>query len=58
MAKQYLSERRHVFLLTWLCAGVYFTSYLTRINYKAVISAIVESEGIAKQSASDRKSVV
>lgn len=52
MAKQYLSERRHVFLLTWLCAGVYFTSYLTRINYKAVISAIVESEGIAKQSAS------
>lgn len=52
MEKKYLTRRRDIVLLTWLCAGVYFTSYLTRINYKAVISAIVESEGIAKKSAS------
>ena len=37
--------------LTLLCALVYFVSYLTRINYAAVVSAYVAQEGIAKELA-------
>jgi len=46
-----MTEKKDVVLLTVLCAASYFCSYMTRINYKAVISAIVESEGISKDKA-------
>ncbi|MDR3121988.1 MAG: MFS transporter [Clostridiales bacterium] len=32
----------------FLCWIVYFTSYLTRLNFSAVIAAIIESEGYSK----------
>jgi len=38
--------------LVWLCVIVYFISYVTRINYQAIISEIVASEGISKELAS------
>ena len=44
--------RKDAILLTVLCAGAYFASYMTRINYKAVVAAVVESEGITKDLAS------
>ena len=44
--------RKDALLLTVLCAGAYFASYMTRINYKAVVAAVVESEGITKDLAS------
>ena len=47
-----ITDKKHRNLLTLLCAGIYFVSYMTRINYKAVLSAIIESEGITKADAS------
>lgn len=38
--------------LAYLCMIVYFTSYMTRLNYGAVVSEIVASEGITKEAAS------
>lgn len=38
-------------LLSALCCLVYFASYVTRINYGAVISEIVAAEGFLKSSA-------
>ena len=47
-----ISDRKHVNILVLMCAVVYFTSYLTRVNYKAVISEIVNKEGISNATAS------
>lgn len=38
-------RRAHIFML--LCSAVYFTSYITRINYGAVIEGILSSEEIS-----------
>ena len=46
-----LTDRKHVHALTFLCSSIYFFSYLTRINYKAVLAEIVSSEGISKEDA-------
>ena len=37
--------------LVLACAAVYFISYLTRLNYSAVMVDIIESEGYAKSAA-------
>ena len=42
-------KRKALMLLFTL---VYFTSYVTRINYAAIISEIIRSEGIPKSTAS------
>lgn len=39
-------------LLTWLCAAAYFCSYLTRLNYSAVMVEMIASEGFTKSGAS------
>lgn len=38
--------------LIWMCAVCYFVSYITRINYGAVLVEIVRTEGISKVEAS------
>ena len=47
-----LTDRRQINRLVYLCTIVYFTSYVTRINYGAVVAEIIASEGIAKNAAS------
>ncbi len=47
-----ISDKRSVNTLAFICALVYFTSYVTRINYGAVVSEIVRAEGIGKEAAS------
>lgn len=44
--------KKYAWAVAWLCAAVYFISYLTRINYGAVILAIVENRGITNAAAS------
>lgn len=38
-------------LFILLCSAVYFTSYITRVNYGAVMTEIIRAENITKQSA-------
>lgn len=38
--------------LTWLCAAAYFCSYLTRLNYSAVMVEMIAKEGFTKSGAS------
>ncbi len=38
--------------LTWLCAAAYFCSYLTRLNYSAVMVEMIATEGFTKSGAS------
>lgn len=38
--------------LTWLCAAAYFCSYLTRLNYSAVMVEMIATEGFSKANAS------
>ena len=45
-------NKRYIRLLAVLCMIVYFVSYLTRINYSAVLLEIVNSRGISKTEAS------
>jgi sugar phosphate permease len=45
-----LSGRTAAFFI-FLCSMVYFTSYITRVNYGAVIIEIISAENITKQSA-------
>ncbi len=45
-------NKRYIRLLAVLCMIVYFVSYLTRINYSAVLVEIVNSRGISKTEAS------
>ncbi len=46
------AERKKVIRLTLLFLLLYLVSYVTRINYGAVISEIVKTEGILKSKAS------
>ncbi len=47
-----MREERFRRLLVALCTVCYFVSYLTRINYGAVLLEIVQTEGIGKVAAS------
>lgn len=47
-----MDRKRFVSGVTFLCAAVYFISYITRINYGSIISEIVESKGITNTAAS------
>lgn len=47
-----LTNKKHIFILVLLCSVVYFVSYLTRINYSAVLVEIMKSEGYTKTAAS------
>ena len=46
-----IEEKKDKLIITLLCAGAYFCSYITRVNYKTVISAIVESENLKMDAA-------
>ena len=50
--REKLAARQSVRSLTMLLTAVYFVSYLTRVNYGAVVSEIVAVEGIRKSAAS------
>jgi len=41
-----------VIALTWLCTAIYFCSYLTRINFAAVLVEIIETEQFSKAAIS------
>jgi len=45
-------NKKHINLLIFLCTCVYFVSYITRINYAAVILEIVRTKGISNAQAS------
>ena len=47
-----LTDKKHITFLVFLCSMVYFVSYLTRINYSAVLVEIMKSEGFTKTAAS------
>lgn len=47
-----LKSAKYIKYLSALCFMVYFTSYITRINYGAIVAEIVTAEGILKSSAS------
>ena len=47
-----LLNKKYVFALVFLCAVIYFVSYVTRINYSAVLVEIMKSEGYEKTAAS------
>ncbi|MBO4950907.1 MAG: MFS transporter [Clostridia bacterium] len=47
-----LTDRKYIFALVFLCAVIYFVSYVTRINYSAVLVEIMKSEGYTKTAAS------
>lgn len=44
-------DRKNSKQLTLLCAAAYFVSYLTRVNFAAVIAAIIQAGDIDKNSA-------
>ena len=45
-------RKKQANLLILFCTAVYAVSYLTRINYSAVLVEIIKSEGYSKSSAS------
>ena len=47
-----LKDKKYSSMLVWLCVAVYFISYITRINYGAVLVEIIASKGIGKAAAS------
>lgn len=47
-----LSQKKYIKALVFMCSLVYFVSYLTRINYSAVLVEIMKSEGYPKPAAS------
>ena len=47
-----ITDRKTVLGMIILCAAVYFVSYLTRINYSAVLVQIISETGLAKTAAS------
>lgn len=47
-----LQKKKYIFYLVFLCAVIYFVSYVTRINYSAVLVEIMKSEGYTKTAAS------
>ena len=50
--QQTADGKKVVRMLPYLCMVLYFASYITRINYGAVISEIVRAEGLAKDAVS------
>ena len=46
-----ITDKKYVTLLVYLCAAVYFVSYMTRINYGAVMVEMIESLKITKAEA-------
>ncbi len=46
-----ITDKKYVGLLVYLCAAVYFVSYMTRINYAAVLVEMIESLKITKAEA-------
>ncbi|MBR5280745.1 MAG: MFS transporter [Clostridia bacterium] len=47
-----MKTNKSITALTWLCAAAYFCSYLTRLNYSAVMVEMIASEGFTKSGAS------
>lgn len=47
-----LTGQRQIRLMILLCAAVYFTSYISRINFGALILEIVRAEGYSKPAVS------
>lgn len=47
-----IKKKHSASFYSWLFAVVYFVSYITRINYGAIISQMAASEGMAKSSLS------
>ena len=45
-------EKKYINFLVLLCCAVYFVSYITRINYGAVLVEIISDKGITKAAAS------
>ena len=44
-----ISDAKMVALLSWVCTFIYFMSYMTRLNYAAVVAEISNSTQIAKE---------
>ncbi len=49
---QKLLSKKNVSMLIWLTSLVYFISYLTRINYSAMLLEIVRTQNVTKAAAS------
>ena len=47
-----ITDKKHVSMLVLLCSVVYFTSYLTRVNYKAVLSEFEKATNTPDELAS------
>ena len=47
-----ITNKKKIFWLVVLCSIVYVISYVTRINYAAVLVEVVDSEGYSKVAAS------
>ena len=47
-----LTDKKSIFSIVLLCSFIYFVSYITRINYSAVLVEIMKSEGFEKTAAS------
>lgn len=45
-------EKKYILRLIFLCAAVYFVSYLTRINYSAVLVEMIAETGFSKAALS------
>ena len=43
-----ISDQKQVKFLAYICTFMYFTSYMTRLNYGAVVAEIERAEGIPK----------
>ena len=42
------AKSKNLSVLVFLCSAVYFVSYLTRLNYSAVMVEIIDSEGLPR----------
>ena len=47
-----ITQKKYIRALVFMCSLAYFVSYLTRINYSAVLVEIMKSEGYLKPAAS------
>ncbi|MBR6729033.1 MAG: MFS transporter, partial [Clostridia bacterium] len=47
-----MSNKKEENKIVWLCAFIYFISYITRINYGAIIAEMVTSTGHLKSTLS------
>ncbi len=52
MTVKKLKNQKYIFALVFMCAIIYFVSYVTRINYSAVLVEVMKSEGFTKTAAS------